>query len=430
MIQSASRLEKFLNYLLIFLLPTQLAIHFWPSFSFMFGIRVDYLSPTIYLTDVLFLLVFSLWAKKSYRQIILFLNKHKRYIYLFVLLALFNSFFSISFFPSIIKWIKLLEVIVFGYYIWERRDVFKSKTTLTVLYYSLIFFSVIGIFQFALGKTLGGVMYLFGERSFNISTPGIALVEIAGRNFMRAYSTFSHPNSFAGYLGVGLILLILNYSQKELFKKLIGILIILLAFILTFSLSAFLGISFCLLILLIRRKTLINTKTVLIIPLIFLIVSLMLPFMSRIVLSDKIKLPQNISQRLELSVGAGKIISQKFLMGGGLNTFVIKASKIENNNYYLWALQPVHNIYLLVFSETGIFGLIVLYFLIAAFLKKSFLLNKSVFLSVIFILVTGLFDHYWFTLQQNMFLLAFIFGISLREKGVSTHPRIKNSWYP
>lgn len=416
MIQSASRLEIFLNYLLIFLLPTQLAIHFWPSFSFVFGIRVDYLSPTIYLTDVLFLLVFSLWAKKAYKQILFFVNKHKRYIYLFVLLALFNSFFSISFFPSIIKWIKLLEVIVFGYYIWERRDVFKSKTTLTVLYYSLIFFSVIGICQFALGKTLGGPMYLLGERSFDISTPGIALVEIAGRNFMRAYSTFSHPNSFAGYLGVGLILLILNYSPKELSKKIIGFFIILLAFVLAFSTSAFLGISFCLLILLIRRKTFINTKTVLIIPLMFLIVSLMLPFVSKIILSDKIKLPQNISQRLDLSIGAGKIISQKFLMGGGLNTFVINASTIENNNYYFWALQPVHNIYLLFFSETGIFGLLLTYFLIVKVLQKSFCLNKPVFLSIIFILVTGLLDHYWITLQQNIFLLAFVFGKSFREE--------------
>ena len=430
MTQSLVKLEKFLNYLLVFLLPTQLALHFWPQFSFVFGIRIDYLSPTIYLTDVLFLLVFSLWAKKSYKQILLFVNKHKRYIYLFFALALFNSVFSTSLFPSIIKWIKLLELIIFGYYVCERRDIFNIRRILAVLYYSLIFFSVIGISQFVLGKTLGGPMYVLGERSFDISTPGIALVEIVGRNFMRAYSTFSHPNSFSGYLGVGLILLILNYSPKELSKKIIGLLIILTAFVLAFSLSAFLGISFCILILLTRRKTLINTKAVLIIPLIFLIVSLMLPFMSKIVLSDKIKLPQNISQRLELSVGAGEIISQKFLNGAGLNTFVIKASTIENNNYYLWLLQPVHNIYLLIFSETGVFGLIVAYYLLITVLNRSFLFNKPVFLSVIFILVTGLFDHYWFTLQQNMFLLAFIFGISLREKGVSTHPRIKNSWYP
>jgi len=415
-IQSVSRLEKFLNYLLVFLLPTQLALHFWPSSSFVFGIRVDYLSPTVYLTDILFFLVFTIWAKKAHKQIALFVNKHKRYIYLFIALALVNTVFSTSFFPSIVKWIKLLELIIFGYYVWARSDIFKSKTTLTVLFYSLIFFSVIGISQFVLGKTLGGPMYVLGERSFNISTPGIALVEILGRSFMRAYSTFSHPNSFAGYLGVGLILLILNYSRKELFKKLFGILIILLAFILTFSFSAVLGMSICILFLLIRCKKFINVKSILIIPLMFLIISLTLPFVSNIVLLNKTDLPQNISQRLELSLGAGKIISQNFLMGGGLNTFVINASKIENQNYYLWMLQPAHNIYLLIFSETGIFGMLVAYLLIVTVIRKSFLSNKPVFLSIIFILVTGLFDHYWFTLQQNMFLLAFVFGKSFLEE--------------
>jgi O-antigen ligase len=424
-IQSLLRLEKFINYLLIFLLPTQLAMHFWPSFSFVFGIRVDYLSPTVYLTDVLFLLVFFLWARKSYKQILLFVNKHKRYFYLFIALALFNSVFSTSLFPTIIKWIKLLELIFFGYYVWERRDIFNTRKILPVLYYSLIFFSIIGICQFAMGKTLGGVMYLFGERSFNVATPGIALAEISGRSFMRAYSTFSHPNSFAGYLGVGLIILILNYSRKEFFNKIFGISIVLLAIVLTFSLSAYLGIFVC--VLLILGKKIVNTKNVIAISLTFLIISLALPFVSKSILSDKTHLPQNVSQRLELSVGAGKLISQDFLKGVGLNTFVIKASKIENNNYYLWLLQPVHNIYLLIFSETGVFGLILAYYLLITVLNKSFLFNKPVFLSLIFILVTGLFDHYWFTLQQNMFLLAFIFGISLREEGVSTPPRIKNS---
>jgi O-antigen ligase len=426
--QTVSRLEKFFNYLLIFLLPTQLAIHFWPSFAFVFGIRVDYLSPTIYLTDVLFLLVFSIWAKKSYKQILLFVNQRKRYIYLFFALALFNSVFSTSLFPTIIKWIKLLELIIFGYYVWERSEIFNIRKILPVLYYSLIFFSVIGISQFALGKTLGGVTYLFGERSFNVATPGIALVEIMGRSFMRAYSTFSHPNSFAGYLGVGLILLFLNYSRKELFKKLFGISIIFLALFLTFSLSAALGIFVC--VLLILGKKIVNTKNVITISLTLLVISLALPFASKSILSNKNNFPQNVSQRLELSVGAGKLISQDFLKGVGLNTFVINASKIENNNYYLWLLQPVHNIYLLIFSETGVIGLIVAYYLLITVLNKSFLLNKPIFLSLIFILVTGLFDHYWFTLQQNMLLLAFIFGVSLREEGVSTHPRIKNSWYP
>src|SRR3989344_9415701 len=48
-------------YLLILFLPTQLGRHFWPNFSFVSGIRIDYLSPTLYATDIFILLIFVFW---------------------------------------------------------------------------------------------------------------------------------------------------------------------------------------------------------------------------------------------------------------------------------------------------------------------------------------------------------------------------------
>jgi hypothetical protein len=38
-----------------------------------------------------------------------------------------------------------------------------------------------------------------GERYFTISTPGIAKVAMQGKEILRAYGTFSHPNSLAGF---------------------------------------------------------------------------------------------------------------------------------------------------------------------------------------------------------------------------------------
>ena len=37
----------------ILFLPTQLGYHFWPPWAYVFGIRIDYLSPTVYFTDVI-----------------------------------------------------------------------------------------------------------------------------------------------------------------------------------------------------------------------------------------------------------------------------------------------------------------------------------------------------------------------------------------
>src|SRR5260221_12343343 len=45
-----------LFFLILLLLPTQFGRHFWPSFSFVLGQRVDYLTPILYLTDILIVL--------------------------------------------------------------------------------------------------------------------------------------------------------------------------------------------------------------------------------------------------------------------------------------------------------------------------------------------------------------------------------------
>lgn len=418
MISFGTKLEKYLNYLLVFLLPTQLALHFWLPSSFVFGIRVDYLAPTIYLTDILFLSLFMVWVKGGYKRFFEFLNKNRVCLFLIILLAFVNIVFSTSIIPSIYKWLKIVELVLFYFYLRERKDIFSSKTLLSVLYYSLIFFSLIGISQFVLGRTLGGPLYLLGERSFNVSTPGIALVDIFGKNYMRTYSTFSHPNSLAGYLGLGLIAILFLFSKKELLKRGLGITVICLALFLTFSLSAFIAFVLCVGLYLLLRKKVINKKLLLFVPAVFLLISLSLPFISSVVLNNNVDLPQNLSQRVYLSSAAGVMISQKFLTGTGLNTFIVNEPKIKFLNNYRWIMQPVHNIFLLVFSEVGVFGLIITYVLLVKLNREAINLDNNIFyIGLVFILITGLTDHYWFTLQQNMLLLVVIFSNFFREEG-------------
>jgi hypothetical protein len=408
--------EKLLNCLLVFLLPTQLALHFWPSSAFVFGIRVDYLAPSIYLTDALFIILFVLWVVREKRTFLSWLKKNRFYIAIFFVLAILNIFFSVSLIPSLYKWIKIVEMALFSYYVWIRRDIFESEAIFTSLYLSLIFFSLIGIAQFLKGGTLGGIMYFLGERTFNLSTPGIALVSLAGEKFLRAYSTLPHPNALAGFLGAGMLILTGPYLKNIKSKKNVGIVIILTCLILTFSLSAFVAILFCIGLYLISRKKMLNKKHIHLIVLLFLLVSLMLPAISKGLLGSGITFGDTIGQRLELALVSGKIISGNFLIGTGLNTFIIDEAKTVVVNSPLWLLQPVHNIYLLVMSEIGIAGIIFLYFLLVKILKETLTRRAGIFLAIIFILTSGLFDHYWFTLQQNMLLAAFIIGNSFRAK--------------
>jgi len=43
-----TKLQQRLFWLLVFLLPVQFGRHFWPEWSYVMGLRIDYLSPTIY----------------------------------------------------------------------------------------------------------------------------------------------------------------------------------------------------------------------------------------------------------------------------------------------------------------------------------------------------------------------------------------------
>ena len=58
--------QKIVFWWLILLLPSQLGKHFWFDFSQVLGLRIDYLAPTLYLTDVLviFLLLLWFWEKR------------------------------------------------------------------------------------------------------------------------------------------------------------------------------------------------------------------------------------------------------------------------------------------------------------------------------------------------------------------------------
>ena len=417
MIKPRDLLEKLLASALLFLLPSQLSYHFWPSSAFIYGIRVDYLAPTIYLTDILFIVLFVLWLKSNFRTLFKYLKRYRLQIFLFLLFVSVNIFESNFFVPTIFKWIKIIEMGLFAFYVFTRRDMFNSELPYKSFLLSLIFFSVIGIGQFINGHTLGGVLYFLGERSFNITTPGIALFNLFGRSVLRVYSTFPHPNVFAGYLSVMLIILATWYNEKFSILKSLTMMIAAVALVLTFSLSSVVGLAVCVVFLFCRSKIKIGSKTTVIFLSSLFLVSLLSSLVFESSLLKDFKMPVNYAERLELTHIAGSVFSKNPIIGSGLNTFIVEESGNVSPVIFTWLLQPVHNIYLLALSETGLVGMVFLYLIFYKGLAKSGARKKSFGLVIIFILVTGLFDHYWFTLQQTNLLLAFILGKIFSEQG-------------
>lgn len=389
--------------ILVFLIPSQLALHFWPPYAFIFGIRIDYLSPAVYLTDILVFLLILTWVVKDSKKLFGFLNRHKYFLTGLLIFIVANTFYSTSPFPTLYKWIKIAEAVFLGVFLAVGKRYIKVGAVAKTLFYSLAFFSLIGVLQFMFGKTLGGPLYLLGERSFNIATPGIALTQIAGRDYLRAYSTFSHPNSLAGYISVSFIISLAALGLKFFKRNFILTVIVLGCLFLTFSASAFLGVFAVLLMAVCLKRKILFRKLAWSILSLSIVASLFIPIVSVRLSGLASGFGQSFSQRLELAAIAGRMVSEKFWIGEGLNTFTINVPYLR---------QPVHNIFLLTFAETGIGGLLLLFFFLYRFLLKA-IAKKNYFyvLALVFILVTGMFDHYWLTIQQNLLLLGLFFGM-------------------
>ena len=395
---------------LIFLIPTQIGYHFWPDFAHVFGIRVDYLSPTIYLTDILVLSLLIFWLRtkpKIGRRTIV-------WIISFLLLAFINVSLAKNTGAALYKWIKVFEFVFFGYYLSSLKGLDVKRQIMLPLSLSILFFSSVGILQFLKQGTIGGFLYLLGERSFSSISPGIALVDIGGSQYLRAYSTFSHPNSLAGFLATGLILLTFSRQSRRL--KVLVFALGLTALFLSFSLGALLALAVVLLFYLITRiSTRVLKKSLIAIIFLSIFLSMAQAIYSKGYLRAG-NLSEDVHNRLVLAGAAGKLFSFSPVWGVGLNNFIVRLPEIKLVTGVSWWLQPVHNIFLLALTETGIPGLLFFTFLLTKAGAASAKKGKILFgLAIIFIVVTGLVDHYWLTLQQNQLLASLILGLSLRK---------------
>lgn len=403
----SGKFQKYLLFALLLSLPTQLAYHFWPSWAFVFGLRVDFLAPAIYLTDTLSLVLIVL-NLKLYKPAF-------KYLLALALFATLNTFASASVPESAYRWVKVFEFALLAIYL-AKQNVFASKTIIKIVFYSSAIFSVIGIFQFFLGRTIGGLLYWLGERSFNLGTPGIALISIDGAEHLRAYSTFSHPNSLAGFLGAVLILSLASGAVKKTFLNAVCTVLISLSFFLTFSLNAYFAILIVLIFLLLYRKEYFFRRGMVIFIFASVVLSLGSPLFAPVLLKILGSSGENILERLDLSYMTGLMVSNNFLTGVGLGSFIVNIPGIKGMHTYSWLLQPVHNVYLLVLAETGIVGLLAFCGLLYRLVQKS-LSDKRLHLvlSFLFLMFTGLFDHYPITLQQNLLLFCLLAGLTFRK---------------
>lgn len=332
--------------------------------------------------------------------------------------------------------------------------------------------SIIGISQVIIQHSIG--LIWLKESLVAPSIPGVAKIILRGHRVIRAYGLMPHPNILGGYLLLSLISFFClvdlkninvpcgtfsessttsfqnKISKKRFFDINYWIAwiifpILALGLLTTLSKSAIIGLILALLFLNVPRgtflksidsKNLINqlkralkkmfhvehlriyltSLTVLILAAIFILK----PNFHSIFIQSLVE------REIYLNL-AYKTIIASYLIGLGAGQFVWKMGALSKNPLKSWQYQPVHNVFLLIWSELGVFGLGIVLAMFWHLLRPrystltiskheySFLsiekirsYFQAVLLGYIFIM---LFDHYFWDIQQGNLMLWMVIGI-------------------
>jgi len=440
-------LSKKLFYFLIFILPLNLGKHFITNKSYVDGILVDYLVPTIYIQDIFVFIILFIWFIE---KVLLnnSLNNHKKFIFyksvknkplktlnkLQKLNFLDNNLYLIYFFifsvflsvvgskDQLLSFLLFLRLLLYFllflyiYYNYNHKSDLFIVIRLFVFSFSLV--SFLGILQFINKGSIFNNYLFFGEQPYSFSVPGITKENFFGFSVVPAYGLFRHPNIFGGLLSIILILnmVLLKVSKKYIFPFILNF----LALIFTFSYTSFVSFIIGILLLLFfnTKESIFNSKHLLslvkkkiLMSFLYLIFLFSLLFVFIPINFFSTFFSNSYNQRVNLTLSTYKILDYYFSYGVGYGMYVknLKNFLYNNSIEYLSFKQPVHNVFLLLVSESGVASLVFLILIIILiFSKIKNLILLIIFTQVVFLLM---FDHYLYTIHQSSLFFWIIIGM-------------------
>ncbi|MCR4326788.1 MAG: hypothetical protein NUV52_03985 [Candidatus Roizmanbacteria bacterium] len=361
---------SWLYFLFGLVLPTQLGKHWWPEFSFINGLRVDYYSPTLYVS---YLMLFLLIAATI-----------PRYGRLWTITLLALSLGLVSFSPLALYRFGQYAAIVSAIFVVGYANHEERKKWLTGLFIASGLELILALWQLIQQESIQGLWWFVGERRYWASTPGIAKISLFGQLFVRPYATFSHPNSMGGFFMLTALLL---WREKKPLWSLPGIVLVLLSF----SRIALLGLALGLFITLIQKR-----------------------LQCKLCYYVRILFPFWMAAFALLPVGSvGSWTERVTMWSNGMERFLSGWWHMPELGQYLYTgtvlaptlfMQPIHNTLLIILMEWRWLGAAALLFLLVSVYKKMPLAIALPLLLIAF------FDHYSISLVQNMLLMGGVIG--------------------
>lgn len=297
----------------------------------------------------------------------------------------------------------------------------------------ILFQAVIGFLNFA--GQIGFASKWLGMAKHNPNDLGVSVVEtIDGMRWLRAYGAMDHPNILGGLLLVGVVVSIYLIVNKKFEARRFSVYYFLCGFLgivlfMTFSRSAWVGMIIFLIITLLyywinkntyKQKKLLEIILILGITAFVFFIQNQNLVLTRLAGDTRLEMKSDNERVASIQV-AKTVIQDYWLLGTGIGNYGITVNKNYIKNEPAWFYQPVHNTFLLIFAEIGVFGIITFLFFIAYFfylLIHSRLREKKEvigFALVISILVMFLVDHWWWSLHFGILFFWFLIGIFYRE---------------
>jgi len=474
-----TKLQSTLFAIIIFLIPSNLFLNLTKNNAFVQGILVDYLIPKLYLSDIFIGLLFILWfidlsirqlhkphpftksdrststapthqpsaighwlldigyyflpprAQRSRPYLATLINSPAflTYTTIFWLMVLLTTS-VVSTNPTSSAWtiIKLIEFTLL--ILWLKGHLELHRLT-KPLAFTMIFQSLIAAIQWIQQRSILGYLFL-GETSLRINGH-LAKTSIGGQVRVLPYGTTAHPNILAGFLTIGILILIISTklnlkSLRHHWLLVITFALSLLAITLTQSISALIALTIGLILLTLPRLSQrLRTAIGILLP---LIPALVIGYWLLVIKPNP--LPDSITRRLQLADISTRMFLHHPILGVGPNNFTTLMSNYGEVSGTTRFLQPVHNIFLLFITETGLLTLILTLALAYALLRsfdKRLNLSPTLTIPLLAILIIGLFDHYPLSLQSGRLLLSLAAGLSLSSLNPKNRANFKVTYH-
>lgn len=432
--------EKGLWYIFVFLLPWQTV---WILREvFVSGEKWQYGTISVYLFEiVLFVWLIFLFFRKQEKVIQnqQRAKKNTKKLFWTGMFFLVWVFISVFWAEDMVLALSYFGIFLLGFgLLWGMsQSAIHFRKTVLIFLISFSLYSVIGIGQFLFQESPG--ITILGMSRHNPQEAGTSVLkgDCNGEptRMLRAYGGMTHPNVFGGVLAVGVLLALwLWVNARSLWERVCAPVFVfagLLALLLTFSRSAWLGCMFGFFLFLswlfVRRKNW-RRRTI---P-IFIFVIIVLSFFGMIFREEvasrfqekTIVLEGSVRDRARLMRDAFAIWKQHPMVGVGIGNGTLAMMQKEHGenplqkNIPVWEYQPAHNIFLWALVELGVVGLVLFLYCIFQFFRLSQSIlwgkdsRKSVILASFLALVPlALFDHWLWTSHFGILFFFFLFGL-------------------